>query len=169
MPTDLWTAFTTTAARHQAKAAFLVGDQRWTFAEWQALAQRFRAAYRAQWRQAGRSDSRLDDNRVEVAAAVAAAWGEAAIPAIMDSACRAPQLDSALATVAPRLIVRAGESALPGATAGVPVLVADEVRDAPLESSATADTAPSRQTPRRSSSPPVRRDARRVSCSHMAT
>lgn len=128
---DVWCAFAETVASAPGRKAFIRGDAVVTFGEWLARAEDFRAQYRE--RGVGVGDRVLcwTSNDADMAAAIVAAWGEGAIPALIDPASRATQLESAIATATPALVVRAPRSPLPAETGDVPVLVTDEVSSAP--------------------------------------
>ncbi|BCS31978.1 acyl-CoA ligase (AMP-forming), exosortase A system-associated [Luteitalea sp. TBR-22] len=132
--TNLFDAFSATVARHPDRDAFRCGDDSWTYSTWQRRADDFRMAYR----RAGvvRGDRVLIwmSNSVQIAAAIVGAWAEDAIPALMDAACRAPQLENAVRTAAPRLVVRAASTALPPGAAVGALLVAEDVPPASLDS-----------------------------------
>lgn len=125
MSSDLWSAFAATVARCPTRAALRRGGHDVSFEALMARAQALRAEYR---RRGVRPGSRVlcwTSNEADLAAALAAAWGEGAIPAIIDPACRLSQLTHAVQTAAPDLLVRTGAATLPGAIDTV-VLLADE-------------------------------------------
>lgn len=126
MSFDLWSAFATTVARCPGRIAFRRGDHAITFGALMARAHALRAEYRA--RGVG-VDSRVlcwTSNDADLAAAIAATWGEGAIATIIDPACRIAQLTNAIQTAAPTVLVRAASAPLPGSV-DVPVLIVDDV------------------------------------------
>lgn len=137
-PISAWDAFRATVARHPSKPAFLCGEQRWTFHEWAVRAESYRAEYRRTGVRPGDRVLLWINNSVELAAALVAAWGEGAIPALMDTSNREPQLRHAIETVSPRALVRLDASGLPVSDPGVPQLIAER-----LGSQASGATAPS--------------------------
>jgi acyl-CoA synthetase (AMP-forming)/AMP-acid ligase II len=127
-PTNLWNAFNETVDRRGDAAAFICGDRTWTFADWRRRTDVYRAAFRSHGVE--RHDRVLlwVENDFEIAAAITAAWASEAIPALLDSGSRAPQLDNALRTARPRVLVRLADSALPLPDIAVAQVVAEPGR-----------------------------------------
>jgi long-chain acyl-CoA synthetase len=131
-PTDLWNAFNETVDRRGDAAAFICGDRTWTFADWRRRTDVYRAAFRSHGVE--RHDRVLlwVENDFEIAAAMTAAWASEASPALLDSGSRAPQLDNAIRTAQPRLLVRLADSALPLPDIAVAQVVAENLDAAPV-------------------------------------
>lgn len=127
-PASGWAAFQASVARHPARPAFICGDRTWTFADWGNRAEDYRVAYRRAGVTRGDRVLLWVSNSFEMAAALTAAWGEGAMPALLDSACRGPQLEHALQTAAPRVLVRLDANALPVSHGSVAEIVAEKVR-----------------------------------------
>lgn len=127
MTFDLWSTFAATVAVHPERLAFVRGEERVSFAALLARADAFRAQYRAHGIGVGDRILCWTSNDADIAAAILAAWGEGAIPSLIDTACRASQLSHAVGTAGPKLIVRAGTTLLPVEIDDVPVIVTDDV------------------------------------------
>ncbi len=135
-PTSGWTAFCATVGRHASRPAFLFGDRVWTFADWAARAESYRFAYRRAGVGPGDRVLLWVNNSPEIAAALVAAWSEGAIPALMGSASRGPQLDHAIRTVGPAVLVRLESAALPLGEVAVAQIVAERLGEGALNKGA---------------------------------
>ena len=102
---NLWEAFAFTARRVPARASIIADDRSYGFSDLATRAQDFRHVYRTSGVQPGDRILLWMENSFNMAAALAACWGEDAVAVLMDSGCKAPQLTHALQLVQPRLVV----------------------------------------------------------------
>lgn len=102
---NLWQVFQNTVRRVPERAAIIKGDTQYTYSQWARRANDFRRAYLAAGVGSGDRVLLWMENSFDIAAALTAAWGNDAIPVLMDSGSRQPQLYHALETVNPAVIV----------------------------------------------------------------
>jgi long-chain acyl-CoA synthetase len=119
---SLWPVFQRTVARVPERPALIVGEEKHSFSAWAQRVDEFRVRYLAAELEAGDRVLLWVENCFDIAAALVAAWGCGAIPVLMDSQCRRPQLLHALASVDAHILVH--HKALPeGAIPACPVVL----------------------------------------------
>lgn len=131
----LWQALLATATRLPERDAILRGDERLSFAAWVERSLDF-ADFLLE-RGAGQGERVLLwlEPSGEMAAALFGVWAAGGVPVLLDPAVRAPQLEHALSTVRPRLVLRSADAPLPG---GLGESLAVDVADVPARRGARA-------------------------------
>lgn len=122
---NLWQAFASTVKRVPLRPAIIIGEEEYSFDDWARRADDFRCAYLSEGVLPGDRILLWVSNTFDIAAALTGAWGVDAIPVLMDSGCRSPQLVHALETVGPRLII-AEEGSLDASAPNAPKMLRPE-------------------------------------------